>query len=249
MRCLGYFTTVLKTNKKEVTVVCYVCKYVKKALLGRGVIMELGILEVNLSEKISVDEVKTGEENEFVKGFPEVFNGLGCVKGDPVYIETKEEGIPYHLNAPRRVALPMMKPLEKELKRMEDLGVIRPVDEPTEWCHQFVIDPKSQNQIRIYLDLTKLNERIKREYYEIPSVNETLAKLGGKNKYTSRLDCNSGYWQLVSEEHSQLNATYNSVWQILSYPCSFWIIKHARNLYEEDAQIIQGGAGNSNKYG
>ena len=45
-----------------------------------------------------------------------------------------------------------------ELARMEKLGVIRKVDKPTNWCAGMVTVPKSNGNIRIGVDLTKLNE-------------------------------------------------------------------------------------------
>ena len=45
-----------------------------------------------------------------------------------------------------------------ELARMEKLGVIRKVDKPTNWCAGMVTVPKSNGNIRIGVDLTKLDE-------------------------------------------------------------------------------------------
>ena len=46
---------------------------------------------------------------------------------------------------------------------MEELGVIRKTDKPTEWCHPIVVVPKANNKLRICIDLTKLNEQVKTE--------------------------------------------------------------------------------------
>ena len=54
------------------------------------------------------------------------------MKEEPVSIQVNEGTTPYHIGAPRRVAIPMLKPLKEELERMVKLGVIKPVDEPTE---------------------------------------------------------------------------------------------------------------------
>ena len=61
---------------------------------------------------------------------------------------------------------------------MEELGVIRKVDEPTEWCHPIVVVMKPNGNIRLCLDLTKLNEGIEREFYQLEGIDETIAKLG-----------------------------------------------------------------------
>ena len=66
-----------------------------------------------------------------------------------------------------------------ELKRMEALGVISKVELPTDWCAPMVVVPKSQDDVRICVDLTKLNESVRRERYEMPSVDYTLGQLAG----------------------------------------------------------------------
>ena len=121
------------------------------------------------------DTGHTQDTIEFVKDFSEVFNGLGKIKGDPVRIRLKDGATSYQLSAPRRVALPLLDSLKQELKRMEELDVIRKIDKPTEWCHPTVVVPKANNKLRICIDLTKLNEQVKREYYQLPSVEESLA--------------------------------------------------------------------------
>ena len=47
--------------------------------------------------------------------------------------------------------------VEAEIKKLTDLGVITPVDEPTEWCSPMVVVPKDNGNVRICVDLTRLN--------------------------------------------------------------------------------------------
>ena len=54
------------------------------------------------------------------------------------------------------------------------------------------------------MDLTKLNYYIKRERHILPSVDHALAQIGNA-KYFSKLDANSGFWQIeLSPESSNL---------------------------------------------
>ena len=133
------------------------------------------------------------------------------MKGEPVSIQVNEGTTPYHIGAPRRVAIPMLKPLKEELERMVKLGVIEPVDEPTEWCHPMVLVRKPNGNIRVCIDLTKLNNQTNREFYELPSVDETLAKLGSQCKFmAAKLNDNSGYWQLPMDQDSKLKCTFTT---------------------------------------
>ena len=69
--------------------------------------------------------------------------------------------------------------MEAELKRMESMGVISKVDEPTPWCAGMVVVPKKQGKVRICVDLKPLNENVLREVHPMPIVDETLAQLTG----------------------------------------------------------------------
>ncbi len=67
--------------------------------------------------------------------------------------------------------------MRKELERMEQLGVISRVDEPTPWCAGLVVVPKKSGEVRLCIDLKPLNVAVLREVHPIPGVDETLAKL------------------------------------------------------------------------
>lgn len=129
---------------------------------------------------------------------------LGKVKGEPINIKLKEGTVPYCLTAPRHVPLPLYEELNKEIRRMEKLGVIRKVDEPTDWCRPIVIVPKPNGTNRLCIDLTKLNQGVERELYQLESVDETIAKLGDECVVMS----NSRYWQVPLNEESQLYTTF-----------------------------------------
>ena len=139
--------------------------------------------------------------------FPRVFDGLGRLKGEPINIELVDGAKPYQLTTPRRVSIPYLPKLKEELEEMEKIGVIKPVKEPTAWCHPIVVVPKQEDKIRICLDLTKLNVNVKREVHQLPSVEETLAKIG-KGKWFAKLDANHGYWQMPLNEDSQKLCTF-----------------------------------------
>ena len=51
------------------------------------------------------------------------------------------------------------------------------------------------------MDLTKLNENVCRERHILPSVEQVLAQIGDA-KHFSKLDANSGFWQIELDEQS-----------------------------------------------
>ena len=70
-----------------------------------------------------------------------------------------------------------------------------------------VIAPKANGKIRICVDLTPLNKAVKREVHPMASVDENLAKLQGSSVFT-KLDANSGFWQIPLDPSSQLLTTF-----------------------------------------
>ena len=50
---------------------------------------------------------------------------------------------------------------------MEKLGVIKIVEQLTDWCHPIVVVAKPNNQIRLYINITKLNTGIEHELYQL----------------------------------------------------------------------------------
>ena len=67
-----------------------------------------------------------------------------------------------------------------------------------------VVVPKANGQVRICVDLTKLNENVCRERHMLPSVEQVLAQIGDAKHFT-KLDANSGFWQIeLDEQFSKL---------------------------------------------
>ena len=89
---------------------------------------------------------------------------------------------------------------------MEALGVISKVDEATDWC---VVVPKSDGRVRICVDLVRLNESVCREYHQMPTVEQVLAQVPGAQIF-SKLDANSGFWQVPLSEESTLLTTFST---------------------------------------
>ena len=107
--------------------------------------------------------------------------------------------------------MPLYQETKAEIERMLENGVISPVDEPTEWCAPMVVTPKANNKVRVCVDLTKLNNFVQRENHPLPSVDTTLGKLAGA-KYFTKLDANSGFWQIKLSEGSKKLTTFITPW-------------------------------------
>ena len=72
-----------------------------------------------------------------------------------------------------------------------------------------VVTPKPYGHVRICVDLTKLNQNIRREAHPLRSVDFTLDKLA-ETKIFSKIDCNSAFWQSKLSEDSRLLTAFTT---------------------------------------
>ncbi|KAJ8356744.1 hypothetical protein SKAU_G00195380 [Synaphobranchus kaupii] len=178
----------------------YVVAGLSKPLLGLPAIEALTLIQRLHTVQAQQESVKAQ--------YPTVFSGLGKLK-EPYKIELESGAVPYALSAPRRVPLPLRDKVRAELTRMEDMGVISKVTQPTPWCAGMVVVPKAQSpgKIRLCVDLTQLNQWVRRERHILPAVDHTLAMLAGAKVFT-KLDATSGFWQIPLSEESSLLTTF-----------------------------------------
>ena len=194
---LGYFKAEMKHKGKSLYEDIYVIRNLGVSLLSRHASEGLNIV-------CFLGEIK--EEFALQEDFPRLFSGLGKVKGE-YHIKLMEGAQPYSVTTPRRIPLPLMPKVKEELKRLQNLGVIMPVDDPTDWCAPVVVIPKSNGQVRLCVDLTKLNQVVRRERHILPSVEQTLGQMAGA-KIFSKLDANSGFHQIPLDKQSTLLTTF-----------------------------------------
>ena len=206
IKCSGKFTGELSVNNETLNEEIYVVKGLQTPLLGRVASSKLKLIQ-------KVDHINEfGEDftKRVLKCYPSLFTGLGKLEGE-YKIRLKQEPTPYALTVPRKVPLPLLKKTKEELDRMLHLGVISGVVEPTQWCAPMVVVPKPSGDVRICVDLTKLNENVLREIHPLPSVDYTLAKFGG-SKFFSKMDANSAFWQRKLSDESRLLTTFLTPW-------------------------------------
>uniref|UniRef100_A0A3B1IHV4 ribonuclease H n=1 Tax=Astyanax mexicanus TaxID=7994 RepID=A0A3B1IHV4_ASTMX len=123
---------------------------------------------------------------------------------------------------------------------METQGVISRVEQPTDWCAGMVVVPKPNGAVRICVDLTKLNNAVKRERHILPSVEHTLGQLEGA-KIFSKLDANSGFWQIPLSKNSALLTTFISPFGRFCFNrLCFGISSAPEHFQKRMSQILEG---------
>lgn len=195
----GQANTCLSLGDKEISENVYFVENLVTPLLGKPAISKLGL--------IKFDEcLDTVLATKWPERFSKLFQGLGTMDSK-VSILLDPQISPYIQSVPRRVAAARKKPLLDELRRMESLGVIEKVEEPTDWCAPCLVVPKKNGKLRVCIDFTNLNKAVKREYHPLPTVEETLGELGDSRVF-SKLDANCGYWQMKLHKDSQKLTTF-----------------------------------------
>lgn len=165
--------------------------------------------KLNLIQRVCT--VKTEEQlidqtyAQLLNEYNDVFQGLGCLPWE--HKITVDESVRPVIHACRKVPFRVRDKSKGELDRMENMGVISKVNEPTEWVSSLVIVDKKNGKLRVCLDPKDLNKAIKREHFKLPSREEIMAEFADA-KYFSKLDASSGFWQMMLDDTSSKLCTF-----------------------------------------
>ncbi|UYV76107.1 hypothetical protein LAZ67_13002539 [Cordylochernes scorpioides] len=197
LQTVGMFISTLRNGNYDIKEKIYVIRRLSEPLLSRRA-CEL----LNLARRIEVVATRINP----IKEFPEVFEGLGQI-GNPYEIKLKPGAKPYAVRTPRRVPIPLMEKLKTRLEELEKAGIIAQVNVATEWCAPTVIAGKPNGDIRLCVDLSRLNEHVQREVHPMPVVEHMLGQLG-EARFFSKLDANSGFHQIPLSPDCQHLTTF-----------------------------------------
>ena len=98
-------------------------------------------------------------QQDVLEKYPQLFDGLSKLNTE-YDIKISKDATPYAVHSPCRISLPLHKKVKADLERLQSSGVITPVTEPTPWCAPIVVVPKTSGDVRICVDLTKLNTTV-----------------------------------------------------------------------------------------
>ena len=99
----------------------------------------------------------------------DVFEGIGCV--DESYHIKIDASVKPVIHPPRRVPVTHKDPLEKDLVRMAEEGILTSVNELTDWVPSIVTVVKP-DKLRICIDPKDLNRAITRSHYPMPAMEK-----------------------------------------------------------------------------
>ena len=141
------------------------------------------------------------------------------MKVEPVSIEIVDENELRFCKA-RPVPLPLVSEVNKELQRLEDRGIIKPVSS-SKWASPIVWVKKRNGSLRMCADFKMhVNRSIASDAYPLPSIETIFAGMRGSSVY-ARLDLRDAYWQIKLDARSREVCTINTskgLYQMLRLP-------------------------------
>ena len=151
--------------------------------------------------------------------YSDVFTGIGKFPGMPYKFQLKPNAKPAR-HAPRKVPIHLQDTFHKEIRNLEQLGILEETKDVTEWVNSFATMEKKapvnsckiptnsnssqghSKKLRICLDPRDLNEALEREPYYTWSIEEIMAKFHGMTRFTIA-DFNKGYWMVELDPESR----------------------------------------------
>lgn len=204
---LGKITTHIESKTRLTPAVMYVVKGTYGSLLSYPTASELNLIKLN------VNAISAGGDNTLTSletQYPSVFTGIGKLKDHQVKLHI-DRNVAAVAQPHRRIPFHMRKKLETELERLEQQGIIEPVDGPTPWVSPVVVapKPKNPNEIRMCIDMRLPNRAIQRERHVTPTVDDLIHDLNGSCVF-SKIDLKSGYHQLELHPESRYITTFST---------------------------------------
>ena len=142
---------------------------------------------------------------------------LRFVDAEPVGVQFKDPAQQPIKCQPYRLSPPKMKALEKTIKDWLKDEIIAPGNSP--WAFPIVMVPKKNTEdLRVCVDLRRLNKVIVSDSYDAPRNDDALAWLGGKI-FRTTLDIRWGYHNIPLTAEAQ---------KILTFTCQLGTYSYAR---------------------
>ena len=223
----GQILVDVKYNDQQLTLPLLIVraeKYVPP-LLGRAWITKIRLDWKNLFSPSNGQFVVERDNDEHIvrlkERYAEIFKPeLGPVKGVTAKLHLKDDVKPVFQKA-RPVPDTLRPAVEKELKKMEDEGIIEPV-EVSNWATPIACVRKTDGSVRVCGDYKgTVNPAIQTEQFPIPTLEEIRGNMSTWEKF-AKIDLRSAYQQMVLDKASQQLCTINTHKGLFRYtrlPC------------------------------
>lgn len=170
------------------------------------------IFMVKDSEKIREEDLKIGEVattqekktllsliNRYRQSFAVDYKEIGCTEVEKMKLEILDRTpIKY---APYRVPETLKAPLKRKIEELLESDVIEPSNSDYS-SPAIVFKKRTGNDVRLCVDYRLLNNRVRKEFFPMPNLEEEINGLAGKTVFSS-LDLMMGYHQVQMHPDSR----------------------------------------------
>ena len=206
-----------------------------------GKIVQKQIHHQNIAYALGEPDRHVENEEQFLP----LYNNFGKLKGRQVQLSVDPEVKPV-AQPVRRTPFGLRDKVEAKIQNLLDLDIIEHVEKPTPWVSPIVVVPKPNNDIRITVDMRRVNEAILRERHPIPTVEELLQDMSESRVFT-KLDLKMGYHQLELHPDSRDITTFVTHCGLFRYKRLVMGINAASEIYQHEIQkVVQGIPGVAN---
>ena len=144
---------------------------------------------------------------DLMREFPDRFTGTGKFPGEyKIWLHPDTHPV---IHAPRKCLIALHSKVKEHLAKMEALGVITHVDQPTDWVSSITYIQKANGELHLCLDPCDLNRAIHHYHHKMPTAEDVAHKFANSHFFT-KLYSHHGYWSIVLEEESSLLTTFNN---------------------------------------
>ena len=172
--------------------------------------------------------------------YSQVFHkGAGTILGYQTDIKLKEGARPIFKNS-RSVAYALQPTLETELKRLQEEGIIKPVQTSSR-ATPLVVVPKANGKIGVCSDYkVTVNRFVQIKIYPLLTAEDIFARLA-RRAYFTKLDLTQAYQQLPLDEESKKLLVVNTPLGLFQYTRSLFGISTTPAIFQSVMDhILQG---------
>ena len=166
---------------------------------------------------------------------------LGAIRNIKASLQVKENTCPIFHNA-RTIPLPLQEEANKEIKRMEKMGIITEIEAGgSEWASPVVISRKPNGGIRLCCDYkTTINQYLLDDHYRVPDMETVFSKLADA-KIFAKFDLQSAYWQIELDDQSKKLTTINTNTGLYQFNRLPFGVKTASAIFQRTIEKICSG--------
>ena len=207
------------------------------SLLGRDWLQKIRLDWQRLNQ---IQPADSKSLQDLLESHADVFKDeLGLVEAAPAKIHVEPSAQPRFCK-PRTVPYALKGRVEQELKRLEDAGIIEPV-QFADWAAPIVPVVKTDGSIRICGDYkVTVNQAAKIDSYPLPRIDDLLASLSRGKSFT-KLDLAHAYQQIPLDEESKQYVVINTHKGLYWYNQLPFGVSSAPSIFQRTMEgILQG---------